>query len=476
MTFRQLVVILRARRRLVGGIFAGVLLATVLVTLVWPRQYEADASVIVDIKADPTTGTVNPDQLLTSYLATQVDIASSDRVARRVVKLLKLDEDPENRQKWLDRGSKGDFTAWIIESLRKKITVTPSRDSSVITVTARTDDRKTAAALANAFARAYVDTTIDLKVEPARQYATWFADRSRELQADLEAKQKRLSGYKAANGITANDKVDIENERLAELSTAVTKAQEEYQKSASKERQAERSPDDLPEVLQSPLISGLKAELALAESKEKDLSTAVGVNYPQYQSAEAQAASLRARIATETTKILNSLRNDVQFSLRQLNDAQAALEAQKTHVLEFKRGHDALQVLQNDVLAAQRALDDVAQRRSQTSLESQLQQTNVVPLTEAVEPPYRASPIIRLNLAIGFLLAVMLAVGIPVTLELNNPIIRDEEDLRRALAVPFLGAVRSSAVEAGRAVAGARVMSRSQARSMYSSMRTAETP
>jgi hypothetical protein len=42
--------------------------------------------------------------------------------------------------------------------------------------------------------------------------------------------------------------------------------------------------------------------------------------------------------------------------------------------------------------------------------------------------------------------------------------------------VPFLGAVRSSAVEASRAVAGARVMSRSQARSMYSSMHTAETP
>lgn len=475
MTFRQLIVILRARWPLAASIFGGVLLVTAVATALWPRQYEADASVIVDIRSDPTTGTVNPDQLLTSYLATQVDIASSDRVARRVVKTLRLDMDPQTRQDWLDGGSKGDFTASIVESLRKKITITPSRDSSVITIAALSHDRKTAAALANAFAQAYLDTTIDLKVEPARQYASWFTDRTRELQADLEAKQKRLADYQAVNGITATEKLDIENERLADLSTALTRAQAEYQKSASKERQAERNPDDLPEVLQSPLIGGLKADLALAESKQKDLSTGVGVNYPLYRSAEAQAASLRSRIAAETEKVVNSLKNDAQLTLRQLNDAQAALEKQKKGVLEFNRGHDQLQVLQNDVLAAQRSLDDVAQRRSQTSLESQLQQTNVLPLTQAVEPPLRASPVIRLNLAIGFLLAVMLGTGVPLILELNDPLIRGEEDLRRVLAVPFLGAIRPNPVRTGGGTGAAHAPSRSNAPALYPPLR-AETP
>jgi chain length determinant protein EpsF len=448
MTFHQLLVILRARRQLAIRIFGGVLLGTIVLTFLWPRQYEANASVVVDVKADPATGTINPDQLLTSYLATQVDVASSDRVARLVVKSLKYDQDPEKRQEWQSSGGNGDFIAWAAESLRKKIVVTPSRDSSVITITATARDRKTAAQLANAFVKAYVDTTIDLKVEPAKQYASWYADRSRDLQADLQAKQKRLSEYQAANGITATDeKVDIESSRLSDLSTSVTRAQEEYQKAASKERAAETNPDDLPEVLQSPLIGGLKSELALAESRQKDLATTVGANYPAYRAAEAQAASLRARIGAETQKILNSLRSDVQLAQRQLNSAQAALDAQKKRVLEFKGDRDELQVLQNEVLAAQQALDYVAQRRSQSNLESQLQQTNVVPLTLAVEPPYRSSPIIKVNLAVGFLLAVLLAIGVPLMLELNNPIIRAGEDLRRVLAVPFLGAVRASAVE-----------------------------
>lgn len=448
MTLHQLLVILRARRQLATRIFGGVLLATIIVTALWPRQYEASASVVVDVKADPATGTINPDQLLTSYLATQVDVASSDRVARGVVKLLKYDQDPEKKADWQSSGGNGDFIAWEAESLRKKIVVTPSRDSSVINITATARDRKTAAELANAFLKAYVDATIDLKVEPAKQYATWYTDRSRDLQADLQAKQRKLSDYQTANGITATDeKVDIENSRLSDLSAAVTRAQEDYNKAASKERQAEASPENLPDVMQSPLISGLKSDLAQVESRQKDLATTAGVNYPQYKAAEAQAASLRARIATETQNILNSFRSDAQLAQHQLNAAQGALDTQKKRFLEFNGDRDQLQVLQNDVLAAQQALDYVTQRRSQSNLESQLQQTNVVPLTVAVEPPYRSSPIIKVNLAVGFLLALLLAVGVPLALELNNPLVRAGEDLRRVLAVPFLGAVRSSAVE-----------------------------
>jgi chain length determinant protein EpsF len=445
-TPRQIVGILRARWRLAAKIFGGVFLAAVVITLIWPTRYLASASVVVDIKPDPTTGTVNPDQLLTSYLATQVDIASSDRVARRVVQELKLDQDPERRQDWLSNtGGQGDFIAFIVDSVRKKISITPSHESSVITISAIWGDRKTAALLANAFAKAYVDTTIDLKVEPARQYATWFAERSRVLETDIEAKQKRLSDYQATSGITAIDeRLDIENARLADLSAAATKAQGDFAQKESKQRQAESNPYSVTDVLQNTLIAELKSELGIAESKLKDLGANVGINYPQYQAGAAQVASLRAQLAEETTKILDSLKSDAQLALRQENEARAAVEAQKKRVLELKHERDQVQLLQNDVAAAQRAMDDVAQRRSQTSLEGQMQQTNALQLTEAVEPPRRARPIIRLNLAIGFLLGLVLAVGTVVQLELVNPIIRGAEDMTRVLPVPLLGSVRSA--------------------------------
>jgi len=40
-----------------------------------------------------------------------------------------------------------------------------------------------AATLANAFAQAAIETDIELKIEPAKQYAGWFDQRSRALRA-----------------------------------------------------------------------------------------------------------------------------------------------------------------------------------------------------------------------------------------------------------------------------------------------------
>ena len=59
-------------------------------------------------------------------------------------------------------------------------------------------DPQFAAAVANAWAQAYIDTSLELKVEPARQYAGRFDGQNATLRADLEAAQKRLSDYQPA--------------------------------------------------------------------------------------------------------------------------------------------------------------------------------------------------------------------------------------------------------------------------------------
>ena len=51
------------------------------------------------------------------------------------------------------------------------------------------DGSKTAAVLANAFAQAYVDVTIQLKVDTAKHYAAYFNEQSQQLRADLQAAQ-----------------------------------------------------------------------------------------------------------------------------------------------------------------------------------------------------------------------------------------------------------------------------------------------
>jgi len=170
----------------------------------------------------------------------------------------------------------------------------------------------------------------------------------------------------------------------------------------------------------------------------------LGKNHPDYQTPAAEVASLRSRIAQETGKIAESMGNLTQINLRRESDLREALEAQKRKILELKREHDKLDLLQSDVQNAQHNLDTVTQRLAQSTLEGQLQQTNVLLLTSAFEPLQPSSPHRLVNLAVGMFLGGLLGVIGALVVELYRPRVRGTEDLAKLLSVPLLGFVRSA--------------------------------
>ncbi len=452
MSFNQVLVILRARCRLVFGVFGAVVVLVVGLSLVWPRQYTATSSLVVDAKTDPVSGGAGvgySEQLLASYVNTQSDVISSRRVAQRVVRTLKLDADPVLVKKWRSATKGvGDFSAWLADYLvSKKLTVAPVHDSpthasNVIEISVTWPDAELAAALANTFAQASIETNIELKVEPAKQYANWFNLRSRALRDDLVAKQRRLSDFQNSTGLVATDeKLDVENARLTELSTQLVTIQGLRQESQSRQKGVGANIESLPEVLQSPVIQALKADLSQAEARQPDIAARLGKNHPDYQAAVGEIANLRSRIARESANIAASLGNSNQINVRREEDVRQALEAQKNKVLELKHAHDEAAILQSDVNSAQRDLDAVSERYAQSSLESQSSQTNVVQLTTATAPLLPSSPKLLLNALIALLLGGVFGIGAALILESIHPRVRLDEDLLQLLGVPILGKI-----------------------------------
>jgi chain length determinant protein EpsF len=446
MSFNQVLLILRARWRIAFGIFGTVTLIALAHGLVSPKQYTATASVVIDMKTDPLAAAGSTDQLLASYIGTQADIIASVRVAQRAVKAVKLDQIRQFQDAWRSKThGKGDIDVWLAESLlARNVVVGPASQNkvgqgNVISISVMWPDPQLAAALANAFAQAAIETNLELKIEPAKQYARWFDERSRMLRADLEAKQKRLSDFQTASGIVATDeKLDLENARLAELSTQLVVIQGLRQDSQSRQRQTSGDNQSLPEVLQSPVIAKLKDDLSEAEAKKADIAGRLGKNHPDYQAATAEVLNLRARIAEESAKIASSLGSNTQVNVRRENDVRLALEQQKKRVLELKHEHDEAAVLQNDVTTAQRDLDAVSQRYAQSSLESQAQLTNMVLLTTATEPFAPSGPKLLLHLLAGLFLGSILGGATALLLELKDPRLRSGVELLQLTGIPLL--------------------------------------
>lgn len=450
MTFEQVLVILRARWRLACIIFGAIVALAIILDFLLPKKYTATASVVVDAKTDPVAGGVGlAQEVMVSYVNTQADVITSERVAQKVARAVKLDQIPEFQENWRNKtGGQGDITVWLAKYLleAKRVTVaapisaSATRQTNVIEISVKWPDPKMAALLANSFAQTAIDTNIELKVEPAKQYSAWFDQRSQALRADLERKQRRLSDFQSATGIVATDeKLDVENARLAELSTQLVAIQSQRQDSQSRQRQVTGDNEFLPEVLQSPLIQTLKDALTVAQAKRTEVAGRLGKNHPDFKAAEAEVASLRDRIRAETNKVVASLGSTTQVNVRRENDIRIALEEQKKRVFALKHGHDQAAELENDVVTAQRDLDAVTQRLALSNLESQTQQTNVVLLTTASVPVEPSSPKFLILLGGGIFLGGILGIGTVLLLELTDKRLRNDDDIMRLLGVPILG-------------------------------------
>jgi len=439
MNFTQFLLILKARAWIVLLALAVTVTTTVVVSLLLPKSYTATATLVVDAKAkDPVTGIMLPAQMLPGYVATQVDILRSQNVALRVVQGLKLADNPQVRADFVaDTGGRGSIQHWLADLLIKRLEVEPSRESSVIRVNFSGTEPQFAAIVANAFAQAYIQTNLDLKVEPARQTTAWYETKIAGLRTNLEAAQARLSQYQREHGLVASDeRLDVETARLAELSSQLVAAQSATYDSLSRQRQ---SGESLPDVMNSPVVAGLRADLARAESKLSELAEKVGTNHPQYLSASAEVESLRAKLNNEIGTAAKGVSATARAAMQREGDLRGSLAAQRAKVLQLKKQRDDLTVLLRDVENAQRAYDTALQRYTQTSLEAENTQTDIAILNPAVPPTEPSSPKVVLNTILAVFLGGLLGIGLAFLMEMIDRRVRSGEDVAAMLGIPVLG-------------------------------------
>jgi len=446
MTLQQFLLILRARWKVALLAFVLTVATATVVSVLLPKQYTASAAVVVDVKSpDQVTGLMLQGMMAPGYMATQVDIINSDRVAQAVVTNLRMESSPAIQAQWQEATKgRGQLRDWLATLLQKNLDVKPSRESNVININYTGTDPEFAAAVANAFAQAYMDVNLDLRVAPARQFAAFFEEQTKAARNKLEAAQQALSDYQQKNGITsADERMDFETAKLNETSTQLTGVQALTTDSQSK-RQSNKA-DTIAEVMQSPLINSLKADIARLEAKLIESSGNLGKNHPQTQRTEAELATLKVQLDAEVKKITSSIDTSYQVGKQREAQLQGALAAQKARVLLLNKQRDELNVLRRDIESAQRAFELVSQRASQTSIESQTNQTNIAMLNPASPPPDPSKPKVLLNVLVSIFLGGLIGITLALALELMNRRVRSADDLVEALELPVLGTISSAA-------------------------------
>lgn len=435
----QILTILRAHWKIMLAVSLLTIAAVIGVTELLPKRYTATTAVLVDVKSpDPVAAIFAP-----SNLSTQVDIINSERVAQRVVRMLGLAEAPGVRDQWMSAtGGKGTPEMWLSSLLLHGLAVGPSRDSNILNIAYTGSDPAFVAAVANGFAQAYIDVTIELKVDPARQYARWFGDQGKTLRDNLEKAQTKLFAYQQSKGIVSRDeRADVEQAKLNELTSQLVRVEQENSDARSKQRSG-KAGEDLPEVMRDSIVSGLRADVNKQEAKLQEAAINYGKNHPAYQRMQQELDATRQKLAAEMKRVnssfsaVSSVASDREAKLR------AAIEEQKKKLLEIRSERDQLAVLQRDVDAARNADEAVTKRYTETELASRSTQANVSVLTPAVAPiePSFPKPLAKTAL-IAVALGLFMGIAVAFLLEMMNRRVRSATDLATVLQMPVLGVI-----------------------------------
>jgi succinoglycan biosynthesis transport protein ExoP len=454
MTPKQIMATLTARwpwAMLMLAVVVGGVLALSLTTL---KRYTATAEVMLDMRTPDQIAVGAPNVVIhAGFMGNQKHLVSSERVGRTVIKSLKLTEDPKLRDAWQRTGGgRGDYEAWLSELLLEDLVVGPTAPPgqgpvlNVLTIGYTAHDPEWAALIANAYVKAYVETSLEMRAERSGQYGGFFGDRARELRGELERAQAALSAYQQTSGLllVSDDRMNVELLRLSELNSQLTAAQAASAEVGGRLRRAGRQTDQLQEVWRNPAVAALEAEVTRGEVKLGELTSRLGEQHPQLVEQQARLAELRVKLDAEKGRVVANVGFDNSAGEARVTQISVALEAQRARVLKMQAQREKSLSLQRDVQSAQQAYDTIQQRVSQASLESQNTFTNMTVLKYATAPLRPSSPKLLKILAASFVLGSALGLCLVFGWEHFDRRMRTVDDLS-ALRQPVLVMLPASA-------------------------------
>lgn len=445
---------LRARFRLFATAL-GITLATALVlTLLTSPTYRATTALVVDTRLEQSLSSAfevfsAPTERL-AYLQTQIDIITSPTVARGVVDRMGLAGDPEYIEAYASTDAdSGSIEDWIAAGLLENLDVDTTQ-SSVVHVSYESDDAETAARTANAFAEAYMETTLALRVEPTRHAADWFDQQLTTLRADLEEAQAQMTAFQQEHGIVAVDEgLDDKYVRFQDLSEQLLRAQEQAIASGVLAAYGARAIEngaaigDLPEIRENAYLRELDAQIVEGEARLGALATELGRNHPTYQQQLAENAARREQRDAEARALLASSALVAEQARARIAEIERLLGSQRAELLDLKSNRDTLTVLRRNVDTAQSAYDTAMQRYVVSQVESRASQANVALLSAAAVPSKPDRPKLLLNLVLAAGIGSLLGGGLVALAELTDRRIRSAADLRGIATMPILGELTS---------------------------------
>jgi len=451
---------IKKRRWLIGSVFSAIVLAVLSVVLTARDVYTADATLLIEPEAAQI---LEIPQVLSqslgadSYYETQYEILGSRALAAEVVRTRAAALEESSPPSWL-RGLREELAARLrgaasptpeeqldarITAYQDSLSIEPLRDTRLVRIAFHASDPVLAARMANAHAETYIGQGLGMRTRASHEARSFLLEQARELHKRVAEAQAKLAAYSTEHGIVAlDDRSNVVVTRLAELNAQLTDAETERMARETDWRLLRtRGADSTPAVLASPLITGLKQDLAVLEDQYASLASRYRPGFPDLDELKLQLEEARGRLEREIGNIAAGVESAYIAARAHESALRQRVESQKSEALQLKDASVGYALLESELSTSRKLHGYVQERIQQTDVSAELRDSNVF-LLHPAEPPVRPSgPSKALLLAAGLVLALLGSIGSALIAEKFDGRVRTSEEFERHLGLPTLGTV-----------------------------------
>ena len=444
---------------IVGATMAGISLA-VLVTLLTAPMYRAKATLEVNPPRIAIMDEKNQEESADisnwDFIATQIGLLKSESLAQRVAEDMNLANNPKFAELDAEPATRLRQAAAKVSSNLK---VSPPSEGQLIEFDYVSDSPQLAAQIANAYADAFINSTLQRRYE-ASAYARNFLERQiNKTRADLERSERQLVAYAQSQGIinTSSDKEgepgadagSLQGQSLVQLNEALAQATAR-RVGAEGAYRAAAAAGPTAEVTAS--TGPLRQQRAALEAQYQEKRTLMKPDHPEMVSLRSQIDELNRQIARETSSVEGSRLNGLVAEYRAALSAENALRARvaglKGQVLDLRGRSIQYNIFQREVDTNRSLYDALLQRYKEIGVAGGIGTAPVSVVDRADVPTAPFKPKLLFNLLIGLGLGLIAGVMAAIVLEFLNDTIKSRADVRNKLGLACLGAIPKRARKA----------------------------
>ncbi len=481
--------ILLKRQRVAAVFFMAVVIPVVVYSFVATPVYEGAATVLVDLEKNQTLNfteggaAVIQTRDMSEYFDTQKAIIHNRAFADRVVRKLKLDQNPyfidlKNKTTksligyvvtqvrdlfpkqhatnyFPDLRFKEELDPVLTDILIKKMDLQTGRNN-LMKITFKDDNPAVAAVMANGVAEAFIEHNLDIRVKPFRDAAEWLNARLEESKAKVEESEKTLQRYREGKGVVSfESKENIINQKLQEMVTELSQTEAKRQESEIKYNQIKSVIDrpellaTVPDIMNNLVIQSLRTEELTLKRRLSELSEKFGPRHPQIQQLTSQIDSIQKSIITEGRKMLNAAKADYEVLRSREASLRSSLNEQKQEVLSLSRSAIDFNVIAGEAGSNKQFYELLLKKLQEASLSSGISVSNVQIVDYAITPKNPIKPRRMLNTILAIFVGIFGGIGAAFFTDYMDNTIKTAEDVDKSLAVPLLDIVPLSETSRG---------------------------